>query len=147
MVTEGNKTIMGYAFQFGTGTISWSSKCGNLVPFSTFEVEIQALAYATKEAIWLKHFTSKVLHINDDLITIYCDNMATIKVIKSKEMTFNYRMKHLDLRKNAVRDYIEQSYIDVVYVPTKDQRVDILTKVLDTQRNKHLMSQLRLFRV
>ena len=147
MVTEGNKAILGYVFQFGTGTVSWSSKRGDLVPFSTFKAEIQALAYATKEAIWLKHFTSKVLCINDDPITIYCNNMATIKVVKSEEMTFNYRTKHLDLRKNAVRDYIQKGFIDVVYVPTKDQRADILTKALDAQRNKHLMSQLGLFRV
>ena len=147
MVTEGTKAILGYAFQFGTGTVSWSSKQGNLDPFSTFKAEIQALAYATKEAIWLKHFTSKVLHINDDPITIYCDNMATIKVVKSQEMAFNARTKHLDLRKNAVHDYIEKNIINVEYVPTKEQRVDILTKVLDAQRNKHLMSQLGLYRV
>ena len=136
MVTEGNRAILGYAFQFGTGTVSWSSKRGNLVPFSTFEAEIQGLAYATKEAIWLKHFTNEVLCINDDLITIYCDNMATIKVVKSEEMTFNYRMKHLNLRKNVVCDYIQKKIIDVVYVPTKDQRADILTKALDAVKSR-----------
>ena len=73
--------------------------------------------------------------------------MVTIKVVKSEEMTFNARTKHLDLWKNVVCDYIEKSIIDVVYVPTKDQRADILTKALDTQRNKHLMSQLGLYRV
>ena len=26
MVTEGNQAILGYAFQFGTGTVPWSSK-------------------------------------------------------------------------------------------------------------------------
>ena len=102
MVTEGNKSILGYVFQFGTGTVSWSSKRGDLVPFSTFKAEIQALAQATKEAIWLKRFTNEVLAINDDPIIIYCDNMATITVVKSEEMTFNARTKHLDLRKNAV---------------------------------------------
>ena len=147
MVTEGNKAILGYAFQFGTGTVSWSSKRGSLVPFSTFEAELHALAYATKEAVWLKRFTNEVLCINDDPITIYCDNMVSIKVVKSEEMTFNYRTKHLNLRKNVVCDYIKKNIIDVKYVPTKDQRVDILTKALDAQRNKHLMSQLGLYRV
>ena len=88
-----------------------------------------------------------MLRINDDLITIYCDNMATIKVVTAEEMTFNYRTKHLDLRKNAVRDYIQKGFINVVYFPTKDQKADILTKALDAQRNKHLMSQLGQFRV
>ena len=116
-------------------------------PFFHFQSRNPSTAYATKEAIWPKHFTSKVLHINDDPITIYCDNMATIKVVKSQEMAFNARTKHLDLRKNAVHDYIEKNIINVEYVPTKEQRVDILTKVLDAQRNKHLMSQLGLYRV
>ena len=66
---------------------------------------------------------------------------------KKRSSFFGYVTKHLNLRKNVVRDYIEKNIIDVEYVLTKDQRADILTKVLDTQRNKHLMSQLGLYRV
>ena len=73
--------------------------------------------------------------------------MATITVVKSQEMTFNARTKHLDLRKNAIRDYIDKKLINVKYVPTKDQRADILTKALDAQRNKLLMSLLGILTV
>ena len=54
MVTSGNKSILGYVFQFGNGTVSWSSKRSDLVPLLTYEAKIQALAHAMKEAIWIK---------------------------------------------------------------------------------------------
>ena len=73
--------------------------------------------------------------------------MATITVVKSEEMTFNARTKHLDLCKNTVRDYIDKKLINVKYVPTKDQWADILTKALVAQRNKLLMSLLGILTV
>ena len=55
-------------------TISWLSKCGNLVPASIYKVEIQALFKGCKEVIWLKRFSQEVLDIQADPITINCDN-------------------------------------------------------------------------
>ena len=144
MVTVGNKAILGYVFQFGTGTVSWSSKRGDLVPFSTYEAEIQALAHATKEAVWIKHFTSEVLRINHDPIALYCDNMGAIKTVTAKEISFNAKTKHLDIRKNGVRDYIRNKTIDVKYVPTKEQRADIMTKQLQPNQHKLMMQLLGL---
>ena len=144
MVTVGNKAILGYVFQFGTGTVSWSSKRGDLVPFLTYKAEIQVLAHTTKEAIWIKHFTSEVLRINYNPIALYCDNMGTIKTVTAKEISFNAKTKHLDIRKNGVRDYIMKGFIDVKYVPTKEQCADMLTKQLQPNQHKLMMQLLGL---
>ena len=105
---------------------------------------LQVLAHATKEAIWIKHFTTKVLQINKDPIALYCDNMGAIKTVTAKEISFNRKTKHLDLCKNGVRDYIIKRYIDVIYVPTKEQRADMLTKQLQPNQHKLMMQLLGL---
>ena len=143
-MTEGHKAINGYIFQLGQGTISWSSKRQNLVPLSVYEGELQALAYATQEAIWLKHFVGEVLQTNPTTITIYSDNEAAIHTVKREEMTFNMRTKHLDLRKDFVRCYIDNGYIDVKYVRTENQPADLLTKTSEAKKLKHLIGLMNL---
>ena len=78
---------------------------------------------------------------------LYCDNQAVVKTVLSEEMTFNAKTKHLDRRKDFIRDYIKEKYVDVKYVPTHDQRADILTKALYTPQIKHLTDLLGLVRV
>jgi hypothetical protein len=46
-------SISGYLFLLSGGAITWSSKKQNAVMLSTAEAKYTALAYATKEAIWL----------------------------------------------------------------------------------------------
>ena len=110
----------------------------------TYKAEIQVLAHASKEAIWIKHFTSEVLQINYDPIALYCDNMGTIKTVMAKEISFNAKTKHLDLCKNGIRDYIIKQFIDVIYVPTKEQHADMLTKQLQPNQHKLMMQLLGL---
>jgi hypothetical protein len=147
MATHGHKSILGYTFQFDTASISWSSKHGNLVPASVYEAEIQALYEGCKEAIWLKRFTNELLGISKEKLVLYCNNQAAIKTVKAEEITFNVRTKHLDWRKDFICNYIEQGYVDVVYIKTEDQRVDILTKALYVPQIKHLIRLLGLMRV
>ena len=147
MATEGHKAILAYIFQLARASLSWSSRRGDLVPASVYEGEIQALFQGAKEAIWLKRFTHEVLGISNDPIMLHCDNQAAIKTVLSEEMTFNAKTKHLDRRKDFIRDYIKEKYIDVKYVPTHDQRADILTKALYTPQIKHLTDLLGLVRV
>ena len=86
-----------YAFQIGKATISWSSKNSDLVPLSVYEGELQVLAQATQEAIWLKHFVEEVLQTTLTPIVIHCNNQAVVDQVKTEEMTYSARTQHLDL--------------------------------------------------
>ena len=48
------RSTSGYAFRFGNGTISWSSRKQPAVTKSSTEAEYVALSSATQEAIWLR---------------------------------------------------------------------------------------------
>ncbi|GBE89144.1 hypothetical protein SCP_1501500 [Sparassis crispa] len=49
-----HKSISGYIFKLGNGTITWSSKKQTTVASSTTEAEYMASAEAAKEAVWLR---------------------------------------------------------------------------------------------
>ena len=70
--------------------------------------------------------------------------MGAIKTVMAKEISFNAKTKHLDLHKNGVRDYIMKGFIDVKYVPTKEQQADMLMKQLQPNQHKLMMQLLGL---
>ena len=51
--TDDQKSISGYIFMLGSGTISWSSKKLAIVATSLCEAEYIACDYTVKEAMWL----------------------------------------------------------------------------------------------
>ena len=46
--------MIGYAFSFGGGLISWKSVLQSTVALSTMEAEYMATTDAAKKAVWLK---------------------------------------------------------------------------------------------
>ena len=48
------RSTSGYVFQYGNGTISWSTKKQTTVTKSSTEAEYVALSLATQEAVWLR---------------------------------------------------------------------------------------------
>jgi len=65
----------------------------------------------------------------DAPLIIHEDNQGTIAVATNSRGMSN-RTKHVATRYFAIRDWIENNEIDVVYVSTADQLADIFTKGL-----------------
>ena len=61
---------------------------------------------------------------------IHCDNQVTIQQVKTEEMTFKKLTKHIDRRKEWIRQRVRLKEIQVEYVKTKEQLADMLTKPL-----------------
>ena len=70
-----------------------------------------------------------------------------IQQVKIKEMIYNARTKHLDLRKDFVRDYISRKIINVKYIRTKNQSTNVFTKALYVSRINHLINIINLERL
>ena len=62
-------------------------------------------------------------------------------------MTYSARTRHLDLRKDFVRDYISQKVINVKHIRTKNQSTNVLTKALYVPQIKHLINIINLERL
>ena len=56
---------------------------------------------------------------------------AIIKVVSnSLRIKFHDQSKHIDIKCHFIRDYVQHGAIQLQYVPTGDQVVDVLTKAL-----------------
>jgi hypothetical protein len=57
---ESRKSTMDYIFMLARGAITWSSKMQRSILTSTAEVEYHALAYASKEAVWIRNLLGQL---------------------------------------------------------------------------------------
>ena len=51
---------MGYIYLLAQGAITWSSKMQRSISTSTTEAEYHALAYAGKEAVWIRNLLQQL---------------------------------------------------------------------------------------
>ena len=111
------------------GAVSWSLRKQELVTLSTAEVEYVAAMHATKESIWL-HCLIGELFPNSILqsTTLLCDNQAALHL--AMDDNYHARTKHINIRYHFICDVVLQGMIKMLYCPTDDITVDILTKVL-----------------
>ena len=124
------KSTTGYIFLFGSAPISWSSRLQKSVALSSCEAEYMALKEATKELIWLKAIFNQIKLLNSYSADIlHCDNISAIDLSKNPE--YHARTKHIDIQYHFIRDYIDKKVFNLLYINTKDQLADALTKTLD----------------
>jgi len=124
------RSTSGYVFQFGNGTISWSSRKQPTVAKSSTEAEYVALSSATKEAIWLRRLMKDLGKLTDASTTIYEDNQGAIELAKNAK--YHSRTKHIDICHHFVRERVVSNEIRVIYCRTEDMVADIMTKGLPT---------------
>jgi len=136
------KSISGYTFNLGSGTISWSSKKQVTVAGSSMEAEYIATDNAIKEAMWLRTLLSLLSHPQPGPTLIWCDNMGAISLIKNP--MFHVCTKHIVVKHHYVWDRYELKEITFEYVPTADNSTDILTKGLDHPKHWKFLSMLGL---
>ena len=138
-------SISGFAFHYGIGAISWSSKKQTIVALSSTESEYIALTHAAKEAIWLQTFVNKVTGISIKPLTILGDNQGSLALARDNK--YHSRTKHIDLRYHFIREAVDDAKIKVEYVPTEDNIADILTKSLAKPKFTRFIAMLGLGRL
>jgi hypothetical protein len=65
-------------------------------------------------------------------VPLMCDNTSTISI--AKNLVFHKRMRHLDRRHHFLRDHVEKGDIEMRYIDTERQLINIFTKPLDSSR-------------
>ncbi|KAI4380893.1 hypothetical protein MLD38_007031 [Melastoma candidum] len=122
------RSTTGYAVYLGSTLISWRSKKQPTVACSSTEAEYRAMAYAVAETNWLSSL-ARELHISlSRPLLVCCDNLGAT-YLAANPIQHN-RTKHMDIDYHFVREQVQTGDVLIKYVPTKDQRADILTKNL-----------------
>jgi len=139
------KSTSGYLVRINNNTVSWSAKKQNTISLSSAEAEYMAIASAAQEAIWTRQFLTELFHLTLDThnlysCTILTDNTSAAQI--AKHDVSHDRTKHIDIRYHFIRDYLQDGWFDLRWVPTDDQLADIFTKVLPINRFESLVDSI-----
>ena len=123
------KSTMGYCFFLVRGVISWCSKKQHTVSTSTTEAEYIAIGHAARQAVWLRQFLIELpMDQPPAFVRILGDNQASLDLIKNVE--YHKQTKHIDIQHHYVRELVQDDYVRMEWVSTKEQLADRFTKVL-----------------
>jgi hypothetical protein len=112
----------------GSAPVSWKTQLQRIVTLSTFEAELVAVTEAAKEAIFLRKLLHDFKITSSKPIQIKMDNQGVITVAQNPKE--HQRTKHLDVRIQKLREWIEAREISLTYVKTDDNTADLFTKPL-----------------
>ena len=76
---------------------------------------------------------------NQAKFPIYTDNSGALALAKNP--VFHERTKHIAVKYYYIRQLIEKGIINLVYINTKDQKADGLTKPLNKTKFKEFLIQ------
>jgi hypothetical protein len=131
------RSTMGYIFLLAQGAVTWSSKMQRSVSTSTAEAEYHALAYAGKEAVWIRNLLEQLGFIQEQPTTIYGDNQGALALTENPE--FHARTKHIDVSAHYIRELIEDQIVKLEYKPTNEMLADCLTKPLKAAQHQQIV--------
>ena len=124
------------------GAVSWSLKKQELVTLSTTEAEYMAATHAAKEAVWLRHLMAELFSPPHKPTILYGDNQSAIALAHGGQ--YHACTKHIDICYHFIHYIIKAGSIKLIYCPTDEQTVDVLTKALLSTKVKHFASAMGL---
>jgi len=75
-------------------------------------------------------------------IHVFCDNTSAINL--SKNPIQHSRSKHIEIKHHFIRDHVNKSEIELIFVDTENQLVDIFTKSLVEDRFNFIKEKLNI---
>ncbi|GJU46152.1 retrovirus-related pol polyprotein from transposon TNT 1-94 [Tanacetum coccineum] len=119
--------------------VSWSSKRQKSVTISNTESEYIALSGYCAQVLWMRsQLTDYGLGFNK--IPMYCDNKSAIALCCNNVQ--HSRSKHIDIRFHFIKEQVENGVVELFFVNTEYQLVDIFTKALCREIIEFLINKL-----
>jgi len=138
---EDRKSTGGYVVFFGQTPILWKSGKQRIVARSSNEAEYKALADGTAEVIWLQYLSTDMQVPSISAPTILCDNLGATYL--SANPIFHACIKHVEVDYHFVRDRVAKKEIQICFIPSQDQLVDVFTKSFSVVSFTAFRSKLR----
>nr|GEW52450.1 copia protein [Tanacetum cinerariifolium] len=133
------RSTSGSAQFLGDKLVSWSSKKQKSTAISTNEVEYIAMSGCCAQILWMRsQLTDYGFDFNK--IPLYCDNRSAISLCCNNVQ--HSRSKHVDIRHHFIREQVERGVVEIYFMTTDYQLVDIFTKALPRQRFEFILSRL-----
>ncbi|WMV09394.1 hypothetical protein MTR67_002779 [Solanum verrucosum] len=103
------------------------------------------MAASMAETVWLLGLFKDLGVKLGQPVKVFSDSKSAIQIAANP--IFHERTKHIEIDCHFIRDKAKEGLIDPVYVHTKDQQADLLTKALIKAQHDYLMTKLGVFNV
>jgi hypothetical protein len=125
-----SKSHSGLSFHLGrfSGSFLSISKKQKVTADSSTVAEFIGAHTSCQTIAWVTNLLSEMKVTLKKPVTLYQDNMSTIKILHHKGN--EARTKHIDLRFNIIREFIQKGRIVVKHLQTDYMTADTLTKPL-----------------
>ncbi|GJR20548.1 hypothetical protein Tco_0969075 [Tanacetum coccineum] len=108
------------------------------------EVEYVVVAGCCAQVLWMKIQLADY-DILYDSMPIFCDNTSVIAI--SNNLVLHSRTKHIDIMYHFIRDQILKGDIELHFIPTNLQLVDIFTKPLAEPSFTRLVAEMGMLNI
>jgi hypothetical protein len=122
------KSTSGGAFFLGDSLVAWLSKKQGSISLSTTEAEYIAATTCCTQILWMIQTLADLKVTYTDPIPIHCDNTNAISV--SKNPVLHSKTKHIPIKYHFLREQVSNMIVQLNYIPSTEQIVDIFTKPL-----------------
>ena len=112
--------------------MSWASKKQNLVALSIIEAEYIAAGHCCAQILWMRQ-----------TLRDYGYKLSKVPLLADNPVEHNHT-KHIDIRYHFLRDHQRKGDIEIAYVSTHNQLVDIFTKPLNEKTFSKLRNELNI---
>ena len=136
------KSTSGYVITITGGAVAWSSKKQASVALSTAEAEYISATHAAKQVLWHCSLFRELKIDLPETSIIFSDNQAAIAIAHHPE--FHAHTKHIDIAYHFLRDLVKSGMLNLVYVNTHQNLVDLFTKGLPRITHQDLTFEIRL---
>lgn len=130
---ETRRSSQGYTMSLFGGLIVWRASRQDTVATSTTEAELLGMERTSKEAMALNRLFKEISLDLGEVMTIFCDNQQTIRLIVGEQERISTKLRHVDIQNMWLRQEHGKGSFKVLYLPTADMPADGLTKNLRRQ--------------
>ncbi|KAA3482920.1 hypothetical protein EPI10_005128 [Gossypium australe] len=113
----------------------------SVVSMSSSEAECRSLANSVSEVIWVQQLLSEVGVAMTRISTVWCDNTSTVSM--AANLTHHGRIKHVEIDLHLVRGKVLDGKLQVNFIPSEEQTVNVLTKAITAATFSSLRHKLR----
>ena len=121
------QSTTGYMVKLTDGIFSWNSRAQHTVALSSTEAEYMSLSDTSQQLVWIKLL---LIELGIDLgpIPLCGDNQGSIFMALNPVQ--KCRIKHIDIRFHYVHKIVEQHKVELFFISSTENPVDMFTKNL-----------------
>nr|GEZ07065.1 retrovirus-related Pol polyprotein from transposon TNT 1-94 [Tanacetum cinerariifolium] len=136
---DSRKSTSGGIQFLGDKLVSWMSNKQNCIAMSSAEAEYVALSASCAQVMWMRTQLQDY-GFNYNKIPLYYDSQLAI-AISCNPVQHSYT-KHIHTRYHFIKEHVENGIIELYFVRTEYQLVDMFTKALPEDKFKYLVRRI-----